>query len=606
MRTFFIGLIFLFPPIAHAQDSGQEGVRLRASAVGSSVQSSALQEVGPWGAAALPDGLQSLSSDLWRGADPITLGLLLERIGPDQRFPSLQALTRQAVFSGGSAPTPDPDVTRKRFEAASRLGPADAAARLVFGVPRLASDANLAGIAIDAGLRVGRIEEACGLVEAITGPASGTNWLEARAACYALNEEPAAANLSVDLAKSRGLTDAWLSRAVAAVAGPLTAPPPFRTDSGRATALSLRAKLKPPVSLVSLQEPSALSALVTNSDFMTSLAPQERTLLARKGAERGVIPVTLLASYQPIPDAATAFLAAPAQITQRILMTPSLALRALEARSSLEELKSIMATQPGLMTLTDVPILTEAAIWAGEGALAASIAALSPSPLDARLALVVALYDPAQQANAISQRMALAPIDPVARRTALRDSVVAWAAGLPAGQGLSLLAQTGLPWGPAGNSGMRAALDLASSNGSKGEVILLAALALQGIDPAAVEPETLTSAVKALRRVGLSEGARDLARDYLLATYVTLAPRGRPNVRPAASPAPAPARTANPPAPQPGRNPITTPRATRSLTAPAAAPTQAPAQGPAQARPLVPTSPTQANARREKPSWGTP
>ena len=61
------------------------------------IESAPLQEVGPWGAAALPLGLERLDSDLWQGADPGTLALAFERIGPDLRFPVLQRLVRQAV-----------------------------------------------------------------------------------------------------------------------------------------------------------------------------------------------------------------------------------------------------------------------------------------------------------------------------------------------------------------------------------------------------------------------------------------------------------------------------------------------------------------------------
>jgi hypothetical protein len=656
MRKFYLILACFLPTIAGAQD----GVRPRAV----SFESSALQEIGPWGAAALPDGLVPLPSDLWRGSDAGTLGVLFAKITPDQRFPSLQNLTRQAIFSGGTAPTTDSDVTRGRFEAANRLGPAEATVRLVFGVPRLASEAGLAAIAIEAGLRVGRIDDACNLIEAVAAPPQGTTWLEARATCFALNDEGAAANLSVDLAKVRGLTDTWLSRAIAAVGGPLTAPPPFRIDSGRAIALSLRAKLKPPVTLVATQDPMALSALIGTSEFMASLPPQERLALARNGASRGVVPLATLVRLQPIsepvagepttgtstqppsslppsslppsnlavqpspaPIVPTPILPVqplPAQITQKLLAAPSLALRAIEAKLGLGDIKSVMATQPGLMTLADVPVLTEAALWSGDGALASSIASLSPEALDPRLALVLALYDPTKQTQIIEQRIDKAGNDPVARRIAARDAVVAWSAGLPVGGGLSLLVQSGLPWGPAGNAGLRTALELASHRGSKGEVILLTGLALQGVEPASVDPETLIAAVTALRRVGLPEAARDLARDYLLATFVTLPVRPPTRARSAATSNEAPppvqaARVAPTPTVSPASppTPISAPAARaaptpalapvlRRPTAPAAQALQTPrpaqrpiaraAQSPS---PIVPTN-------RAKPTWGTP
>jgi hypothetical protein len=605
MRIIFSTILCFVPALVAAQEVAQDNVRPRAAAV----QSSMLQEVGPWGAAALPDGLSPLPSDLWRNSDPATLGLLLTKISPDQRFPSLQSLTRRTIFSGGTAPTNDPDIARARFEAANRFGPADATARLIFGVPRLASQIDLATIAIDAGLRVGRLEEACTLIEAVTAPPQGTVWLESRAACYALNNEAAAANLSVDLAKSRGLTDTWLSRAIAAVEVPLAAPPPFRVDSGRAVALSLRAKLKPPLTLSAIQDPMAISALVGTADFFATLEPQERMALVKNGASRGAISLATVVSQTPEIDPAASLPPIPAQISQKMLAAPTIAQRSLEARLALDDIKTVMATQPGIMTLADVPLLIEAALWSGEGALARSIANLSPPSLDARLALIVAMFEANNQTRSDDARLDAAGTDPVKRRLAMRENLIAWSAGLPITGGLSHLVQSGLPSAPAGNAGLRAAMDLASGRGAKGEVALLVSLALQGVEPAAVDAETLTTAIKALRRVGFSDAARDLARDYLLASYVTLPARQttkpRTTTTPPAAPLPAAAvpasgagvpakREATPPAPvrPAARTPVTAARPAPPAPRPAARPPPAP--------PQLPPKPT------AKPSWGTP
>jgi hypothetical protein len=583
MRYLFVTLSCLLPTLASAQ------IAARPASVG--VSSLALQDVGPWGAAALPQGMAALSSDLWRGADPSTLAVAFTKVSPDQRFPSLQVVVRQAIFSGGAAPTSDPDVARTRFEAANRVGPSEAAARLIFAVPRLASDSALGTLAIDAGLSAGRIEDACGLIEAVQAPAQGTIWLESRAACYALNNEPAAANLSVDLARTRGLTDTWLSRAIAAVSGPLTAPPPFRIDSGRAIALSLRGGLKPPLTLAASPDGAALSALARNNAFMETLTPDEKIALIKNGAARGVLPLELAAQPLLAPSAAPTDPLAPiiamppvpsipAQLVQRILGASTLAARSVEGRLAVAELKRVMASQPGLLTLADVPVLTEAALWAGDGELASAVAALATDTINPRLALVQALYDPAKQPQIIEQLLDKAGGDPVARRLALRDAVIAWSAGMPIGGGVSGLLQQGLPTGQAGNSGLRIALDLAAARGSKGEVALLAAMALQGEEPINANPETLIVAIRALRQVGLETAARDLARDYLLANYVTLAARPTSRVRLPATTT-APIRPTRPPATTPGSRPP--PRA---------------------ALPVPPQpAPTPTNT---KPSWGTP
>jgi hypothetical protein len=567
------------------------------------VSSLALPDVGPWGAAALPPGIAPLSSDLWRGSDPGTLGVAFGKLSPDQRFPSLQVLVRQAIFSGGVAPTTEIEIARTRFDAANRFGPSEAAARLIFGVPQLSADGGLTLIAIDAGFRAGRTDEACGVIEGVPATAQGVVWLESRATCYALNNEPDAANLSADLAKSRGLTDTWLSRAIASVAGPITAPPPFRTDSGRALALSLRAKLKPPLTLATINDGAALSALLENAPFMEALAPEERLAMASNAAMRGTAPpqsarrALLTAGSEPVDPAAPPAAPVPtipAQLSARILAAKTLQARSVEARLAIDDLRAIMASQPGLLTLSDVPVLTEAALWAGDSALAYSIAALSPTPLDSRLWLVMAIYDPIKQPQFIQQMLDAASSDGAASRVTLRDVAIGWSAGMPIGAGVSSLIQQGLPWSQAGNSGIRLALDMAADRGSKGEVALLVGLALQGEEPVNINAETLISAVRALKRVGLEGAAKDLARDYLLANYITLPAtrRATPVRTPAATPRRAPAPTL---APAPA--PVSTPR-------PATRPVSAPVQQPRPPAVRAPSRPTPPSTPRQKPSWG--
>jgi hypothetical protein len=588
------------------------------------VESAALAEVGPWGAAALPEGMSPMSSDLWRGANPSTLALAFGKVSADQRYPSIQILVRQAIFSGGAAPNGDIEIARTRFEAANRLGPAEAGARLVFGIPRLASDNGLATLAIDAGLRADRSDDACGLIEAVSAPPQGTAWLEARATCYALNNEADAANLSVDLAKGRGLTDTWLGRAIAAISGSVTAPPPFRFDSGQALALSIKGNLRPGASFIQQVDPAAISALLASQAFLDTSTQSQREALIRMGAERGVVSVSrvIIPEIITLPDELS--IPVPAQWTQRILAAPTLAARSVEARLALAPLKGVMETQPGLMTLADVPIMVEVALWSGEGALAASIADLSPDPLDPRLALIVALYDPTKREGVVERRIEASAPDPVARRLAMRDAVIAWSAGLPDGASHALLIQHGLPWTPASNGGPRTALDFAAARGSKGEVALLVAVALQGVEPNQGEPETLVRAIQALVRVGLNDAARDLARDYLLATYVTLGTRSpvRSRVQPGNSaPPPPPVRppAATAPAPAVAAPPVTAPRLAPRPTAlqtppigrapTSSQPPRARAQAPASAAPKSVQQPPQAASApspRAKPSWGTP
>lgn len=539
------------------------------------IESSPLQEVGPWGAAALPLGLERLDSDLWQGADPGTLKLAFERIGPDLRFPALQRLVRQAVFSGGSAPAGDLDLARARFLAANRLGPSEAATRLFQTVPRLSADPALVNLAIDAAFRAGRADEACGWVaspglEDANSMSTSSSWLETRATCYALNGEAAAANLSVDLARGKGQTDTWLGRAVAAASGPVTNPPPFRADSGRALVLSMKAQLKLPKSLASNGDPSALSALISWPDFVTIIPAEEVAPLVRRAAQTGVAspaqegllripPLPPLMSPAPATDAtlgpqieAAAPPPPPPPIaetwTKTLSQTNTAQGRALEARLLRTDLQSLIETAPEQIPAMTIPILAEAALWVGDIRLAKALEVRSPIPLSPRLQLVLAMLDPMSVDRPV-QRHIEAATNPSSQRQAIRDALIAWSAGTPTRGGLAALVHPGLPDIKGGQAGMRTALTLAAERGSKGEVALLVGLALQGQEPASADAETVAIAVRALRRVGLSTQAVDLAREYLLALDMAVPTRAAPITTPAVNAAtskPNPASAASP------------------------------------------------------------
>ncbi len=604
------------------------------------IESAPLQEVGPWGAAALPLGLERLDSDLWQGADPATLALAFDRIGPDLRFPSLQRLVRQAVFSGGSAPAVDLGLARARFLAANRLGPSEAATRLFQTVPRLSSDPALVNLAIDAAFRSGRSDEACGLVvlpgiDETNGAISGPGWLETRATCYALNGEVAAANLSVDLARGKGQTDTWLGRAVAAVSGPVTNPPPFRADSGRALALSMKAQLKLPKALASTGDPAALSSILNWPDFVARVPADEAILLLRRAAQTGVASPAQEASLrepmsaQAAPPGPTTNETLGPQVdvpapplpqppppppiaetwVKKISQATTAQGRALEARLIVEDLGNLVDTAPDQIPPLAMQSLAEAALWAGDVRLAKTLEIRSPIPLSPRQRLVLAMLEPVAGDRPV-QRHIEAATNPSAQRQAIRDALIAWSAGMPTLGGLSALVQPGLPDIKSGQAGMRTALTLAAERGSKGEVALLVGAALQGQEPASADAETVAIAVRALRSAGLSTSAIDLAREYLLALDMVVPSRAAAAATPAATPAAAKQN------PAPTTLPTGSPTGLRTNTS---VPTQSKATslaGAAKPSPEMPAPSTRASAPKalpkvktkapSKPSWTPP
>jgi len=594
------------------------------------IESAPLQEVGPWGAAALPLGLERLDSDLWQGADPGTLALAFERIGPDLRFPALQRLVRQAVFSGGSAPAGDLDLARARFLAANRLGPSEAATRLFQTVPRLSADPALVNLAIDAAFRAGRADEACGWVaspglEDLNSMSTSSSWLETRATCYALNGEAAAANLSVDLARGKGQTDTWLGRAVAAASGPVTNPPPFRADSGRALVLSMKARLKLPKALASNGDPPALSALINWPDFATLVPAEEAAPLVRRAAQTGVaspaqeglLRIALSPTPMPLAAATDATLGPeieaaappppPPPIAETWAKTLSLSNtaqgRALEARLLKPDLQNLIETAPEQIPAMTIPILAEAALWVGDIRLAKALEVRSPIPLSPRQQLVLSMMD-ARSSDRPVQRHIEAATNPSSQRQAIRDALIAWSAGTPTRGGLAALVHPGLPDMKSGQAGMRTALTLAAERGSKGEVALLVGLALQGQEPASADAETIAIAVRALRRVGLLTQAVDLAREYLLALDMVVPTRAAPTNTPAVNAAtskPNPASAASPSGLRTSAPATSQPKA--MAPASSAQPNQ---PKPATSPRTLPTPPAPKAKAPSKPTWTPP
>jgi hypothetical protein len=464
----------------------------------------------------------------------------------------------------------DAGLAQGRFLAAMRLGPADSASQLLKNVPRLTTKLDLAALAIDAAFRQGNSEEACGLFAAVTSDHSSTAlesalWLEIRATCYALNGEVAAANLSADLARARGQSDAWLGRVIAATSGTVTSPPPFRTDSGRALALSMKAGLRLPKGLAQTGDPATVAAILAWPGFVEKLPVEEQSALLRRVAETGLATSAQEESLRPSPpptpptqpttptppetaltepppvDAAAQALAA--QWGQRLTRATTAQSRALEARLSLADLRNLAQSTPQALTPQLAPILVEGALWAGDGKLARTIANHSGAILSPRIQLVMALADPIAGDQPV-QRHIDAAKNPNAQRQAVRDALIAWSAGFATPGGSVALLRPGLPETRGGQAGMRIALNWAATRGSKGEVALLVGLALQGLEPASVDSETMAAALTALHDVGLAASAQELAREYLLALEGVLPTKPpakattAPDQKPASAPKP--------------------------------------------------------------------
>lgn len=218
------------------------------------VNSSEIKDVKLWGFyQELSEG-PMLSSDLWKNSNSANLKFAFTKITSDQKFIPLLSLSKRTIFSGGIGPDNDDDnLGLLRFNAALNVGDIAQANQLIGELSDVTSNESLAISYADNLLYENRIEDACQIVSILKTNAPNKKLLELRAACFALHNEGAAANLSLEVAASLNnkKNDDWLYRSINYVGAMNGDNPPafardfdFNGDNGVNYALSNRAKAK--------------------------------------------------------------------------------------------------------------------------------------------------------------------------------------------------------------------------------------------------------------------------------------------------------------------------------------------------------------------------
>jgi len=567
-------------PLADASASEPSSLVSSARPAQSAFESQSLAEVGLWGVAASHPGIPVLNSGLWKNADAATLGIAFERIAPTSRFPSMQDLVRAALFSGGAAPSTgdDPVAARRRFEAAARFGPAQAAADLAARAPKLTDDLALSKLAADTAFALGRTEDACAITKTVSATSTADlYWLQARAVCYLVAKEPSAADLSADLALNQGLSDPWFFAAIGKATGSSVAKPPqARYDSGLAIELSSQAGLLATKEVLAALSPAAASALIGRADS----APAFRASIATRAVFAGSL---YAPDWAKLLAALPAPVVAPVPAPKPILPSPKpgarpaavkpappppaidpwlAGWRALQAAETplpadpvtglvppLDPLKKTAALV-GLIRLGKAPndraaaaemlaagiketddvadtVLVEAALLGWDVRTAARLRAGLMMPADpvaaSRLvaldAALVAAGAPVENAASVAERRVdLGTGSDLAARASARDVLLMLAAGAPVSTAAKrAVFLRGLPTGTRPSGATMAALRDATSRLAMGEVAVLAALATQDLDPATMDAEAAATIIRSLRDVGLDRAAKGLARDLILA-----------------------------------------------------------------------------------------
>lgn len=563
MKRWFLSgaALFLSASAAAAQSGGVEAQPLRA--------------VGLWGVGATSAEEARFSADLWRNADPGVLEIGLERLRPAVKSPTGQALLHRLLSVGAPAPpgADDPALGEKRIATAHRILPPQRVADMLTRAGRLEESDALAPIAVDARFAIGAAPQACALVQARPESEEAAA-LKARALCFALNGETAAADLAAEIALGQGVRDDWFFTALARKTGASAAQAqPARLASGADVALSLAQGLVPPGAWAADLPPGRLTGLALREDAPLSL----RAAAAGPAATAGALSASLHARLTdaaldaaraatppaPLPPALQRWAAvrdaasglAPAEaVLAAITAGRTIAERAALARALAPELRALAAAPDAAPRAAE---LADWALIAGEDAAAVSLrqnaqGAAPPArlaALDVALAAAGLNADPDALAATLARRMEAATDEAGARRVG-REIALLQAAGLRVPSAAKRFALTrGMAAGARPSSAVMAGLRDAAERNAQGEAALLAVLALAEPDPDALDGDAGAAIVRALGAVGLQADARALAAELILAAQ-------NPPPRPAAAPArPAaqPAARSGPARPAPAR-----------------------------------------------------
>jgi hypothetical protein len=495
-----------------------------------------MRELDAWSVSALSRADGAFASDLWRQSDPDVLAAVFDRLPAVYESPAAQALARRVLFSGGEAPRGEAQAAvRKRFEALGRMGAADELATMAAGSNASLSDPQIAQYAAQAELARGRRAEACARGRGANfGDRPPPFLLRLRAYCAAVTGDRAAADLALELARSSGAEDAWITGAVAAAGGaPGARPPAARYDNSLSTQLSLAGQLRPGPNPLANASTLSLIALARSD-----AAPQPvRAQAAALAFRRGVISAS---------EARTVLRATPAEITSAL---PPIA----AAMRQAEAAPGSMAAASAIST-----VLRQASAPADFAAASrffqADVAALQTAP-DQAAALIYARAALAVGDTELSQRLiqsartagvdetALAPLDlalavlsnargedatvAVRRRIdrgASQPRAAARDVAIVAGLGVSIDAATqafmlaNTPQaGARADAGVMAAFSSAVDRNAVGEGALLAVIAGGEGGVARLDADSVLRILRMLRALGLEADARRFAVEALLA-----------------------------------------------------------------------------------------
>ena len=502
------------------------------------IVSSGIGEIDPWGMGYLEPDEQALPSNMWKASNADDLVVLMRKVRTRSLTPAERALLRRAVLSPALKPNGQKadEVMAERARIMFELGEAKAAADLMTRLTKAPPGLDPEQVSADLQLALGNEATACRPVQ-YGELKEGPYWARLRAACAALQNNIAGAELAVELAAAQGVNDPWLFSAVFAGLGQTGEPPNARFDSGISLALSTKANLNAPVNAVAVSGRPDLAAAIAGR---ASLPPELRVQGANVAAQAGLIsPADHRAIYQALisqPDYSplTSNGAALQRANNAGATTASRARAYADAlRSSSGSAARFTATarllhsdiarlRKGPETAEYAALYARAAIAAGDTAGAARWTsasnyegAKSADPFEIALADAVIILaggdaSPAS-VTAIGQRLVETSTTPEQRREATRILTLWTGLGItPPAPARTMMFRTGEPEKKSIPSPQVFAVKAAADADAAGEAILSLLGYTKG-DPTRIRAADMVVFLDALAQLGARDEARSLA-----------------------------------------------------------------------------------------------
>lgn len=335
----------------------------------------------------LARGEGALDPNLWRRADPIRVGLLLDAAPARPAAPALGEVLRRTLLSPGPGPqNASPALGGKKLVALARAGFWEEARTVasLSSAPR--SDPHVAQALATADLLDGAVGEACKRSAALASGRDAPYWVKLRVLCLSIAGQTDAADLTLSLLREQG----FLSDADAAILGWSVSGAAPKTPPGPQNALHLAAlkRLEAPIRVGDLGAADAgvLKAIARDA----AIEPAARVEAAMRGAAMGAIsPAELTAIFGSFDVAPADLARAPEALAARPddPMTDVVLYHLVQSMSAPEFLRDKAARIAAALALADsFPRAYAASLLYGEDIVALEGAVIPPDEA-ARFAL---------------------------------------------------------------------------------------------------------------------------------------------------------------------------------------------------------------------------